>query len=382
MGKSVPVENMKELIEISRKYGSDQDYVLAGGGNSSWKSDDLMVVKASGTELGSIDADGFVILDMDKLRTIRTTKYPDNREEREEQALSDLMSARLPGQTGRPSVESLLHALIPAKYVMHTHPAIVNGLTCSKGGSEKAYELFPDSCLWIPLVDPGYILAKTVDEGLTKWTAEHKGELPDYIFLANHGVFVWGETTLEIEEKYKGLFDVLKNEAEDFLPVETDSSISFSEELLEKTGALAGEKGEAVFTTGKEIRERLSTQEGLAPLLRSLSPDHIVYMGHLPLVVDKSDDNEIFDAIERDYALFTEKWGKEPKSVLVSGKGFISLGSSKKGAATARQLMLDALRVIRISDYFGGPEFMPAEKVQFINNWEVEKYRARLSENG
>ena len=198
MGKSVPVESMKELISLSRKYGADSDYVLAGGGNTSWKSDDLMVVKASGTELAKIDEDGFVLLDMDKLRTIRTTKYPENREEREERALEDLMNSRLTGQTGRPSVESLLHAIIPDKYVVHTHPALVNGLTCAVDGLKIAQKLFFDNCIWIPLVDPGYILAKTVDEKMSAWKADHDGSLPDYIFLANHGVFVWGNSSNEV----------------------------------------------------------------------------------------------------------------------------------------------------------------------------------------
>ena len=141
MDNSIPVNNMNTLIDLSRKYGADPDYVLAGGGNTSWKSNDLMVVKASGTELGTITKEGFVTLSMDKLRTIRETTYPDNREEREERALEDLMNSRLPDQKGRPSVESLLHAIIPDKYVVHTHPAIVNGLTCSQEGKEKAEKL-------------------------------------------------------------------------------------------------------------------------------------------------------------------------------------------------------------------------------------------------
>ena len=113
MRKSIPVENMKELIDISRKYGSDPDYVLFGGGNTSWKSEELMVVKASGTDLATIDETGFVMLDMEKLNKIKTTQYPEDREKREEQALEDLMNSRLAGENGRPSVESLLHAIIP-----------------------------------------------------------------------------------------------------------------------------------------------------------------------------------------------------------------------------------------------------------------------------
>jgi len=381
MGKSVPVENMKELIDLSRKYGADHDYVLAGGGNTSWKSDEVMIVKASGTELGKIDEDGFVILYMDKLKTIRTTKYPDNREEREERALEDLMNSRLTGQNGRPSVESLLHAIIPDKYVVHTHPALVNGLTCSADGQKTADKLFPDNCIWIPLVDPGYILAKTIDEEMSVWKADHEGLLPDYIFLANHGVFLWGADSNEVDRKYEFLFTTLKNVCSNTNAVDIDLEESVSIGLLEKIGELAGKNGHAEFTTGKEIRSVLESRETITNLQESLSPDHIVYMGHTPLVCDNLSEDKLLKSIEKDYKYFSNRWRKEPKSVLVLGKGFISMGNSKKGSETARQLMLDAIRVIRISASFGGPKFMPVEKVQFINTWEVEKYRAKLSEN-
>lgn len=382
METNIPVENMKELISLSHKYGSDPDYVLAGGGNTSWKSDDLMAVKASGTELGTITKDGFVTLSMDKIRVIRTTQYPDDREEREERALEDLMDSRLPGQTGRPSVESLLHAIIPDKYVVHTHPALVNGLTCSKNGQSIAERLFPDNCIWIPLVDPGYILAKSIDDEMSKWMDTHNGKLPDYIFLANHGVFLWGKDSDEVNKKYKDLFNTLKNICSHSDAVGIDLNESVSDVILQKIGKLAGSKGEALFTTSKEIRSVLESRETIVNLQQSLSPDHIVYMGHTSLVCDNLSEDQLILSIEKDYKDFNKKWGKEPKSVLILGKGIISMGNSKKGSETARMLMLDALRVIRISHYFGGPEFMSEEKVQFINTWEVEKYRAKLSDNG
>ncbi len=373
-------KSMDMLIAVSRKYGSDPDYVLAGGGNTSWKENGVMAVKASGTELGNITAKGFVWLDLDKLQYIRTKKYPEDREKREEMALEDLMDSRLPGEKGRSSVESLLHAIIPEKIVVHTHPALVNGLTCSVKGAEKAEELFPERNLWIPLVDPGYILAKTVDDELEKWASSHKGGQPDYIFLANHGVFLWGNDLDEIDRKSETLFKVLKASVTDSSPVVTDNGSEVSEGLLEKVGSLAGKEGKALFTTGPEIRELLVTKGTASPLLNSLSPDHIVYMGHTPLVYNDIPDDKLFPLIEKDYREFTEKWGKGPKSILFIGKGIVSVGNSTKSAELARLLMLDAIRVIRISKSFGGPEFMSEEKVNFINTWEVEKYRAKLSE--
>ncbi len=382
MEGNIPEENMKELISLSRVYGADPDYVLAGGGNTSWKSDDIMVVKASGTEMGAITEDGFVTLSMDKLRTIRNTKYPDNKSEREERALEDLMNSRLSGQKGRPSVESLLHAIIPDKYVVHTHPALVNGLTCSIDGQKMADKLFPDNCIWIPLVDPGYILAKTIDDEMTVWMENHNGSLPDYIFLANHGVFLWGNDSGEVDRKYADLFTTLKVSCKDTDAIGTDIQNSVTDNFLQKIGELAGSKGEALFTTGEEIRSVLVSRETIVNLQQSLSPDHIVYMGHTALVCHDLSEDQLLASIEKDYKEFAEKWGKEPKSILILGKGFISMGNSKKGSETARLLMLDAIRVIRISESFGGPKFMSDEKVNFINTWEVEKYRAKLSDNG
>ncbi len=374
-------EKLNGLINMSRKYGCDPDYVLAGGGNTSWKSEDVMVVKASGTELGNIDKTGFVTLSMKKLEAIRTKQYPEGREEREECALADLMDSRLPGETGRPSVESLLHALIPAEYVVHTHPAIVNGLTCSVEGKKAAEKLFGGCIIWIPFVDPGYILAKTIDDELTKWTADHNGALPDYIFLANHGVFLWGADSEEIDRKSESLIKTLKAECSDSEATPVDARESVSDKLLQKIGQFAGTNGHAQFTTGGEIRTVLESREAYSNLQHSLSPDHIVYMGHTPLVYDDLPEDQLIPAIEKGYGVFTEKWGKEPKSILILGKGFISMGNSRKSSDTARMLMLDAIRVIRISYAFQGPQFMTEEKVNFINTWEVEKYRAKLSDN-
>lgn len=381
MGKSIPVENMRELISLSRKYGSDPDYVLFGGGNTSWKSEEMMVVKASGTDLGTIDENGFVLLDMNKLRKIRTTKYPEDREERENRALKDLMDSRLTGEKGRPSVESLLHAIIPDKYVVHTHPAILNGLNCSAAGKEAAVKLFTDKCIWIPLVDPGYILANTVDDELSIWMDVHDGKLPDYIFLQNHGLFLWGSNSEEIAGKFETLFKILKNQCSNSGATEIDTKESVSDVFLQNIGKLAGPGGYALFTTGNEIRSLLKSRESSSNLTKSLTPDHIVYMGHTPLVCDNLPEEQLMTEIEKDYEGFTEKWGKEPKSILILGKGFVSVGNSKKSAEIARLLMMDAIRVIRISHTFQGPQFMTEEKVRFINTWEVEKYRAKLSDN-
>ena len=115
------------LIDYSRKYGADAALVNAGGGNTSAKDGDVMYVKCSGTALKDAVPDSFARMDLAALRSILTRKYPDTDREREAAFLTDIMAARCPGeQNKRPSVETLLHAIFPQKYVLHLHPALVN----------------------------------------------------------------------------------------------------------------------------------------------------------------------------------------------------------------------------------------------------------------
>jgi rhamnose utilization protein RhaD (predicted bifunctional aldolase and dehydrogenase) len=99
--------SVEELAAISRKYGSNPDYVLAGGGNTSWKDDSTLYVKASGFPLSTITSGGFVAMDRAKLARIWDASYPDDSAGREARALEDLMNARKPGEEAkRPSVET------------------------------------------------------------------------------------------------------------------------------------------------------------------------------------------------------------------------------------------------------------------------------------
>ena len=98
------------LVEVSRYYGNNPDYVLAGGGNTSWKTKDTLYVKASGFSLAEAARDSFVEIDRKALELILEKKYPPSAEDRESAVLKDMMAARRQGEK-RPSVEALLHGL-------------------------------------------------------------------------------------------------------------------------------------------------------------------------------------------------------------------------------------------------------------------------------
>ena len=152
--------NLAELVKLSNDYGKNEDYVLAGGGNTSLKDEREMYIKGSGTTLATITEDGFVGMDRAKLSAMMTADYPSGDKEREAASLADMMAARLPGfEEKRPSVETTLHNLFPVRLILHIHPALVNGLTCGQEGERIAAEFFPGEHVWIPLSRPGYVLS-------------------------------------------------------------------------------------------------------------------------------------------------------------------------------------------------------------------------------
>ena len=119
--------SLPELVKISRRYGSDERFLLAGGGNTSFKDNEYLFIKASGFALSTIEENGFVKMLRKSLDSIWTKEYPEDPNSREATALADLMNSKAPGEEQkRPSVETLLHNAIPHAYVVHTHPALVN----------------------------------------------------------------------------------------------------------------------------------------------------------------------------------------------------------------------------------------------------------------
>ena len=118
---------IKELIEISNFYGNNKDFVIAGGGNTSFKDETIIWVKASGKPLADLTSDGLVALHRDKLRMISGNQYSEEPTVREEQVKEDMFLSILEqDKNKRPSVETSLHEIIKRKFVVHLHPTLVN----------------------------------------------------------------------------------------------------------------------------------------------------------------------------------------------------------------------------------------------------------------
>jgi len=368
------MHDLSALIALSRRYGSDPDWVLAGGGNTSVKEGGLLFVKASGTALASIAEEGFCSIDRKKLDAMWEAKYPEDSEAREVAALADLMAARSPGEAKRPSVETLMHGLFPQTYVFHTHPAAINGITCSKGGKAAFDRLFAEEAVWVPFVDPGYILAKEVRSALEAFKAR-KGRVPAIMFMQNHGFLVAADSPAGIESLSDRVLSAVKAEL-GRLPDFSARSVD-ARALEAATAALASLAPPSAcirFKADGEGLARSASREAFAPLSSSFTPDHIVYAGHEFLLADTGPAG-----IAAAWADYVKRNGQAPRIILVQGLGAFACAAKAGAADTAMLLYTDACKVAAYAESFGGASHMSREKIDFIRNWEVEKYRSSVS---
>ena len=350
------------LAAMSNKYGSNPAYVLAGGGNTSFKSAENLWIKGSGTALATIKAEDFVVMDRSKLNLMWTADYPENEAARESAVLQDMMDARVEGETRRPSVETLLHDLFPQKYILHVHPTLINGLTCSVEGEAAMRKLLPEA-VWVDACKPGYILALECKEKMDAFKATY-GRDADLLFLQNHGIFFAADTAEAVgalAEKTMATVTAAVTRFPNETAVEVDEARVAA--ISEKLAKLYG--GSCAFLANPEIL-------GYDPATDSLSPDHIVYAKAKQLALD-SEEN-----LEEAFAAFEAANGYKAKITFIKGLGMFACDATEKSAQTVASVMYDAVKVVCYAESFGGVQPMPAFLIDFIVNWEVESYRSKV----
>ncbi|MDR1374716.1 MAG: class II aldolase/adducin family protein [Treponema sp.] len=373
--------NLAVLTELSRYYGSRSDYVIAGGGNTSFKDESTLYIKGSGTSLADIGEEDFVRMDRRLLAGIWEKTYPSGGDERETAVLADMMAARKPGEERkRPSVETLLHDMLPFSFVVHTHPALVNGLTCSQEGAAAAEVLFAGEALWIESTNPGYILSLAVKNAMDAHV-RRKGRPAQIILLQNHGIFVGADTAEGIKAAYNEVMDKLAAKAPggpDFSGESAEwENSAVCEKVFRELAAKAGAEAVTVFRRNHAFAALAAGRAAFYPVSSAFTPDHIVYAGSDPLFVESPSGNTA--ALRAAWKDFAAEYGRTPKTVAVQEMGIFGIGSTEKAARLALELFADAVKVAYYAAAFGGVRFMSRDQIDFINNWEVERYRSNVS---
>ncbi len=346
--------DLHTIVELSHEFGS-KDYVKGGGGNTSVKNETTLWVKPSGTTLAGLIPETFVAMNRAKINELYKVEPPTDSSAREE-LVKNLMAAAVENDAGRPSVEAPLHNVFDARFVVHTHPALVNGLTCAKDSEAACARLFPEA-LWVEYIDPGYTLCMEVRERIEQYK-EANGNEPALLVLQNHGIFISADTPEDIRELYTNVMDSLRAE---YTRVGISQTLEINEvpespETEEKIKAIFGPDAAYIMSCGI-----------FAYALGPVTPDHLVYSKAFPY----------FGALmEEGVEAYKATRGYAPKVIIAEDRVY-GIGNTQKNADLALELAQDGALLMQLTEAFGGINYMTDAQREFIENWEVESYRQK-----
>jgi len=375
---------IKELLEISRFYGSNKEYVIAGGGNTSFKDEQTIWIKASGKSLSDLDENGIVALSREKLKLISGKTYSDDPVLREDEVKNDLFASIIdPGQIGRPSVETSLHDLISYRFIVHLHPTLINGILCSRNARNLVFKLFGEKALFVPYTDPGYTLFKKLEAEIKGYRDKFSID-PQIIMLENHGSFVGADSTDEIRKIYENIISAIETQ---FSRLTEINNLPFNPVLIKVLPALrmlmSDSKTKTIRLRHNTLIEKYyQNQQEFHKISLPLTPDIIVYCKTRYLFIEQCATAEkILESVKQQLPRFQNEYGFMPAVIIIKNAGIVVIGDSPASAETVLDVFEDFIKVSYYSSMCGGTKFLTPDQSAFIDKWEVENYRRQVSLN-
>ncbi|HEV7464146.1 MAG TPA: bifunctional aldolase/short-chain dehydrogenase [Methyloceanibacter sp.] len=396
-------------VYTTRLLGRDPLLVLHGGGNTSVKTrarDDLgqehavIAVKGSGADMADIEPWGLPSVKLDPLRKLRALAALSDEAMVNVQRLNLLDSA-----APNPSVETLLHAFLPHKFVDHTHAASVLSLVDQPDGEALAREVYDGRMGIVPYIAPGFGLAKAAAD-----VFEHNPKAKGLI-LHKHGIFTFGETAREAYERMIEMVSLAESRLRQGRPIVfparalASATASAAEIAPIIRGACALNNGAepmrfiADFRTAPEILAYVNGAELASYSQRGVvTPDHIIRTKNRPLVlpqpeVGRLDDfaGAVREAVERFVAAYDAYFTREnaavggvkskldasPRVVLVPGVGLFGLGRSAKDASIAADLAENTVKVVTDAEAIGRYEPLPESDLFALEYWSLEQAKLK-----
>ena len=403
----------EQLVARSNRLGSDPRVTNYAGGNTSAKGSEidpvtgepveLLWVKGSGGDLGTLTASGLAVLRLDRMRAL-VDVYPGLDREDEMVAAFDYT---LHGKGGAaPSIDTAMHGLVDAAHVDHLHPDSGIAFATSADGEALTAKAYGDRVVWVPWRRPGFQLGLDI--------AAIRAANPQAIgcILGGHGITAWGDTSDEVETNSLWIiataeeFIAANSTPEPFGPALDGYAALPAEQRLEKAVALAAHiRGLAStdraqvghFTDAAVVTDFLAAAEHQRlGALGTSCPDHFLRTKVKPLVLDLPADatieasiarlDELHAAYREDYTAYYEKYrvdgspamrGADPAIVLIPGVGMFSYGANKQTARVAGEFYINAINVMRGAE--GISTYSPisdAEKFA-IEYWLLEDAKLR-----
>jgi rhamnulose-1-phosphate aldolase/alcohol dehydrogenase len=402
---------LETLVYRSNLLGADRALANQGGGNTSSKGTTVdhtgreqrvLWVKGSGTDLASITAAGFPALRLDEILPLR------ERESMDDASMVDyLLRCGLTPNQPRPSIETLLHAFIPATDVDHTHPDAIIALTSTPDGRSLADEAFGSEAVWLDYQRPGFDMSKRIADLLDANPSARA------VLLEKHGLVTWGETP---EQSYRGTIEFVTRAAQVLDDTangrfglggnkvealgEGDAEALLARTLPVLRGALLTGTEGVVLEVDRSPEAVAFASSVRAPEVSQIGapcPDHLINTKHKPLVLsfDPQTDGaaELTEALRSgvdEYAAWYRGYYERnldeetsqfpidpagPRVVLVPGVGIVTSGSDVAKARTARDLYHRAIAVEDAADAVGGFRSLSESEAFAIEYWPLERYK-------
>jgi rhamnose utilization protein RhaD (predicted bifunctional aldolase and dehydrogenase) len=367
---------LEDLIKISRFYGDNPDYTIAGGGNTSFKTDDRIWIKASGVPLAGITERGFVCLSRQKLGRIGSAAYSEDPFVREQEVKRDLTGAMISPGGLRPSVETSLHNLISYAFVVHTHPTLINGMMCSRRAEQEVEARFGSEALYVEYTDPGFTLFKKLQERIGAYLDLY-GTIPKIIFLQNHGVFVGADTTGEIRSLYESIDRRISQGRGLSWPGCRPEP--YDSEITRAIGNHFSGKGMSTRSIRCDLTDHFTgSMERYLNVARPLAPDIIVYCKSSYIFLGRELDADLAVAACEE---FEEIHGYYPKVILEENGGLIAVEENPASVENVMDVYTGMMKISYLAGSFGGPHFLSDKQIRFIDDWEVENYRRKVAKD-
>jgi len=358
-----------ELITLSRIAGERFDLVQAGGGNSSVKREDgTIYVKASGLQLGDVQKEtDFCCLDWRPLLKFVQDWQGELNSRQLESVANEVTNSAIQGQGIRPSIEVLMHCIF-GPFTLHTHPIVANIVSCRQNWKDVLKAWFP-SAICVDYVTPGAPLAIAISKEIAK--SGWEPGFPAIVFLGNHGLIVSAGSVQEV----MSLTD------EVVLTIEKELSLDFSRYRLTNfisaaVDAATGKRPIVFISEDGVLRETLANNEnafGTGPVV----PDQLVYCGPKCLHLKTSNIEEASKAIKQ----FMEEFGMPPYVVIAesgSKKHLFTVGKSIRKCREVEDVLKSHVQILNNQSSSYPLQFLKAEELAYLSNWDAEKYRKNL----
>jgi rhamnulose-1-phosphate aldolase/alcohol dehydrogenase len=420
----VPSDPLGQVVLASHLLGANRAVANIGGGNTSAKGTATdhtgrevraMWVKGSGSDLATMTEANFTGLKLDDLLPLM-----DRPEMVDEEMVAYVGRSMLDPAMPRGSIETLLHAFIPADHVHHTHPDGINVIAGAKNGEALIAECFGDRAIWVPYIRPGFTLAKQIGE------AVRDNPAAELVVLGKHGLVVWGDTA---EDTYRRTISII-NEGAAFMNEKAAGAVRFGGVAPEASALDAAGRQAVLDLVLPSLRGAVSSERAKVLLVDSSAPaiefvtsvrapelvtvgaacpDHLVHTKMLPMWVPFDPSSEdaavLIDRVKERAAAYREQYAAyhaanaenpdvrmpgteagavpisdpDPRVVLIQHVGLVGVAPTPKGASLSRDLYHRAIEVMAGADAVDEFVSLTADESFAVEYWPLELYKLSLA---